>query len=282
MIDIFDLWEEFIGSVNTHQGGSVKPHRNFTKWLHTISLGLYEEKFQAWGKGQKILDDLSAPFCKSVNLQIKAVSGAGYGIANFPDDYGHFDAVRFYLYKGKPAPLPDLPIYNCLGSVEKPDTRPSYIDEEVWEYMQAEKKATQAREGKPISENAPLEAPIDKINSDRWGAMLTHRRNKPTLERPKVNQHGKGLRVAPAQVNILVLDYLKKPAAPVFKYKTVAGDPRTGEGDIMVYDRQASTQLEWSELVRGEFINRLETKYGKYIREQFVYQAADNDRKQNI
>lgn len=283
MIDCFELWEKFIGSVNTQQGGAVKPHRNFIHWVNDISASLYEEKFEAWGKSRKIVDDLARPFLKSVSIQVKDIRGSNYGIMEYPNDYGHFSSARFFYNKKikKGMPLPGLPIYSCNGQEQKEGQKPQFLDEETWEIVQSQREAEQRNKDE---EEADIftEYPIDEVDNSRWGAMLQHRTKTASLDSPKITQYEGGFKVAPAKLGIVVFDYLKKPADATFAYTVSPGNPQTGEGDEIVYDRKNAKPLEWSSLVINEFIVRLEKKYGKFVREPFVYQTAEADRQTTV
>ncbi len=137
-IDLFELWEQLVGSVNTHQGGSIKPHRNFVNWVYAVSISLYEEKFQGWEKSKKIIDDLSRPFLKSINIQVRDVPGADYGIMDFPDDYGHHSSARYFSIEGKGSPLEGLPLYDCKGQKYAEQTCPAFLTEDLWEILRSQ------------------------------------------------------------------------------------------------------------------------------------------------
>jgi hypothetical protein len=294
MIDLFQLWEKLIGAVNMPQGGAVKPHRNFVHWVNDISISLYEEKFIDWEKSQKNIDDLSRPFLKSVSLQVQDVPGSNYGLIKFPADYGHYSSTRYFA-KGngddmKGVPLPGLEFCDCNGKkIDVTGDCPSFLDEEIFDILKQEQIQKENEQGK---ENAELfkEFPVDKISNSRWGAALEHRFLGPKKTRPLVTdanvnidgQTSGGLKVAPAGIGIVILDYLKKPAPAKFGYKVLPGDELTGEGDDLVYDPTSSVALEWSELVINEFVHRLEEKYGKFVRDQFTYQTSANDVKTKV
>jgi hypothetical protein len=279
MIDLFQLWEKFIGSVNMPQGGAVKPHRNFEHWVYDISISMYEEKFTDWERSQKNTDDLSRPFLKSVSLQVQDVPGSNYGLVKFPPDYGHYSSTRYFTKKDsdKGVPLPGLEFCDCNGKkIDVSGDCPNFLDEEIFDILKQEQIQKQNEQD---TENAELfqEYPVDKITNSRWGAALEHRFMGPKKTRPLVTDTNGGLKVAPAGVGIIILDYLKKPSPVKFAYKVTPGNEQTGEGDVFVYDQQNSVQLEWSELVVNEFVYRLEEKYGKFVRDQFTYQTAAID-----
>jgi hypothetical protein len=68
-----------------------------------------------------------------------------------------------------------------------------------------------------------------------------------------------------------VLDYLRLPKEATFSYTV-------GPDDQIIYNQAGSQPLEWSELLIPEFLARLSTKYGKRIRNEFVYQAGSKEK----
>lgn len=283
MIDLFEMYEELSGSVNTQQGGHVRPYRNFLQWANAISLGLFEEKFAAWSKSQKVVDDLARPFLRSANVVVTR-SNSNYGVVAFPGDYAHFSSARHYRAAGSDETLAiaDLETFDeCGKKVDIDKERPSYINEETWHAMKsqekvAERKATIAE----VEVSGLKETTIDLISNDRWGAVMEHRFMRPKLADPKMTQYDAGFKVAPAGVTMIVMDYLRMPLPATFVYTVAPGDVLTGRGEYVIYDKTKSQQLEWSSLIRNEFLVRLEKKYGKYIREGFIWQTSESDRKQ--
>lgn len=270
MIDNFELYEELAGLVNTRQGGHVRPHRNFLQWLYQISLELYEMKFQDWERSQKIVDDLSRPFLTSVNVQIKG------GVAAFPKDYGHFSSARYYVSDGKAVPLKRLKTLDYCGKELETTNDPVMLDPALRELVESEAEATAILEA---VEDPGMEVEITLIPNSKWAGCLNNRIAKPTMQKPKMTQFEGGFRVAPLTVDTIVLDYLRLPKQPTMDYTVVAGNPLTGDGDYIQYNAANSTQLEWSPLVRNEFLTRLEKKFGKFIREDFIWQTSESDRK---
>jgi hypothetical protein len=276
-IDVFDLYEELCGAVNTQQGGHVRPHRNFLQWVNQTSLSLFEEKFAVWSKSQKITDDLAKPFLKSINVEVKAVNSS-YGVAPFPEQYAHFSAAR-YVKAGEVVGVPNTSIetIDCCGKAVDLKERPRFISDAVWQVLQA-----QEIKDNPDPQPAFREITIELISNDRWGSCIDHRLTHPTMSKPKMTQFDEGFKVAPAEVPMIKLDYLRMPKDATFFFTVAPPDALTGRGDYMIYDKDKSTPLEWSMLVKNEFLTRLEKKYGKYIREDFIWQTSEADRKQTV
>lgn len=243
MIDVFELYNKVCGTVNTHQAGMIKPQRQFVEWVNDESAQLFEEKFAgAWQKNQKITDDLSAPFLRS--LPVKVIDG---GIANdiirFPPEYGHISAIRFY-HRGF-TEFPEIKP-ECEDPVGKDDYR-YQLPEEV------------------------TEQEVDIVDNARWGAIFKHKTRKPKFDRPYATQFEGGFKIAPKGISYVVVDFLRRPKLATFKYTV-------GTDDYIVYDKANSQPLEWSSLVINEFINRAEMKYGKFTRDAFIYQAGEKEK----
>ncbi len=269
MIDMFDLWRKFCGRVNTAQGGHARPEGNFQEWVNDSSLSLYEEKFAVAGKSQKVADDIGRPFLRSVNIHVKD------GVAKYPEDYGHYSSSRYYLAGKNSVPKEDLDLYDSCGKKVSMDERPATISEEDWEIIQISK----GKNKEPIK-TKQIQTVL--VSNDRWGSMQTSRFAGPTATSPKLSQFDDGFRVAPDDISIFVLDYYKVPRKAVFAYTVDPGNPITGDGDYIIYDKAKSVSLEWSDLVINEILNRLEIHYAKYIREGFNYQVAENERTKTV
>jgi hypothetical protein len=246
MIDLFVLWEKFTSGVNTHQGGHARPHREFTSWVNDISKEIFEEKFKnGWQKSQKITDDIGQPFLKSEPLPLTAGS-VTYDLLAYPSDYGHFSSCRIFHKEGS----------NAGEKVEcsKRDS-PDVAEEHYYENQ---------------DENL-CEKTIDLIDNRRWGALCEHKTKKPSFEKPYMTQTNGGFKISPKGVGYVVLDYLRLPKEATFSYTV-------GPDDQIIYNQAGSQPLEWSELLIPEFLARLSTKYGKRIRNEFVYQAGSKEK----
>lgn len=293
-ISPFVLLEHLMSGVNTQQGGAIRPNRDFIYWCNDISKSLFEEKFAGgWEKSQKISDDLSRPFLKSVNLPVDNSIPGLEGLVPFPEDYGHISTVRFTSAIKKDEsktvlylPIPGINCCNESGKVvafEK-NCRPAYIPEDVWEVMIAKKDADAIKKN-PAYDSLYANVKTDevtKVPNMRWGGMMADRFGRPTIDSPKITQYDGGFKVAPKGITVITVDYLRRPKEATFEYDVVPGNPQTGEGDYIVYNPLTSLPLEWSDLVINEFLIRLEKKYGKKVRESFIWETAESDRKQTV
>lgn len=186
MITLFELWEKFAGEYNTHQGGHIRPHRNFTNWVNDISLEIFGEKYEEWQKSQSNSDHL-APFLRSKPIQLKKATKT-YDLLEFPLDYGHFSSCR-YIHKGDNVPVP--------------------VKQNGDYYY-------------PKSED--VEVTIELIDNDRWGAIGKHKFKSPQLKKPYITQFQDGFKVAPVGIGTVIVDYFKEPEKATFLYTIGPGD----------------------------------------------------------
>lgn len=249
MIDIFDLYNKFCADNNTFQGGFVRPERDFVNLVNTTQFDIWNDWTASAEKTQEINDGL-APFLISLNILVKPSTG-NYGIAAYPKDknkeYGRYSVARVLSHKEECLCEDGKDIYD--GGECKPET-------------EEEKKARNEKYKDGITEVL-----CTKVESSKWASLLEHKTKCPTFENPAVTQFNEGLKVAPRKVSVIVLDYYKKPTPAKFAYTLAPGNPQTGAGDYIVYDKNNSVQLEWSETMIPYFIKRLSDAYAKYTRD---------------
>lgn len=241
MIDVYDLWLDFCAEYNTHQRGHVRPESTFLRWVNNISKDLFEEKFANWPKSQGLSDDLSRPFLRSRIIRVEKGNVLG-DLMPYPGDYAHFSSARFYVSENKVIEPSDL----C-------DTREGFY--------------------KCNEETIYTEKIIKLIDNNRWSKLLEHKMKRPSIVNPAMTQYDSGFKVSPKNIPYIIFDYLKKPVDATFVYTTAS------PGDFVVYDRAASKKLEWSPLLKGEFLARLGLKYGKFTGSQMVYEMSNAEKK---
>lgn len=244
MIDLFQLWEEFCGEYNTHQNGHVRPNRTFVNWVNVISGEIFEDKFKnGWQKSQKVTDDIGLPFLKSMPIQV--IPGASnYDIIPYPPDYGHYSSCRYFHHGDAKAVAID-----CTNCQDK--------DSENFYYEN--------------NDETLQEVSFQLVRNNQWDSVIKHFRKKPTLSNPKLTQFNGGFKIAPKGIGTVVLDYLVKPKPATFAYTL-------GPEDQIIYDENNSKPLEWSSLMKPEFLVRLGMKYGKFTKQADIYQASDKEK----
>ncbi len=250
-IDPNDLYNDFIALVNTFQGGFYPPASVFIRVANDISLDMWNRKTEQAENSNQIDDNLY-PFQKTKNC-IVVNTNQTYGIFNYPDDYGAYSAARIAVYQGKTVGYDDCDI---CGS------KPEYDEEEKYQMIQR------------YLDNI-VEHDVKKIGSSKWGSCLSSLTKPPTLEFPKITQTNKGYKVAPRQVSVVILDYYVEPTPATFMFTLAPGNPQTGSGDQMIYNKAASTPFQWNLNVVNEFLWELGVRFSVYTKDNFLAQISN-------
>jgi len=249
MIDLYDLYNSFKSYVNTFQGGWFRPQTDFQQASNDISNELWEKWTRQAEKSQEVLDNI-APFFKSKNILVKP-KNTYYGTFTQPPDYGRYATSRIIVHRSTCLPCENVDNGDCS------------------ELVKMEQQAITEKYYESISERT-----IEKIDSQRWGAVCEHLTKFPTLDNPKLTQIDNGFKVAPRTVSVVVLDYYIRPENAVFDYTIAPGDIQTGAGDQIIYNKNGSKSLQWPTTVVNEFLVRLGERYGMFTRDQFMTQAS--------
>lgn len=243
------LYQRFIATVNTFQGGYYPPASVFIKVANDISLDMWKHKTDEAENNQQNIDDLS-PFLQTKNC-IVTQSNNSYGTFIYPTDYGQYSSARIILYQGKTVGLED-----CVTCGAKKN------EDEIERYQMVQRYL-----------DGIVEHDVKKIDNSKWGNCLSSVTKPPTLKEPKITQWINGFKVAPRMVSLIVLDYFTTPIPATYDYTTIPGDPQTGSGDLKIYNPN-SVKFQWDESLIPEFINRLAEFYGLYTRDQFLTAVA--------
>lgn len=261
-IDSFKLWEKLCGKVNTHQGGHVRPNRNFMDWVNDIRLEIFEEEYKAWEKSQIITDRLS-PFLKSINIVVTGVSNQMWDLVKLPADYEHFSSARIWRRDGEPCGCNTC---DTIDGATGEKTKCNFLlDADEMELAKIE------------ADSRLCEISIDKVDNARWGAICKHKTLSPQKTGiPKLTQYDGGLKIAPKGTGIIILDYFRLPKPATFEYTIL--NPNT-EQEYIQYNAVTSIPLEFSELLIPEFLDRLQKRYGTFVREPGLYEQGEMDRR---
>lgn len=254
MIDLFDLWQDFNAQTNTSQNGWWRPESDFVRRVNNASLELWNRLTDLAEREQRIIDELR-PFLKSKNIIVKS-QNSFYGVVTPPDDYGRFATARIILAGKMCVPCQDVDEGKCING--------------DWESEQ---------ELADDYYNKTCQAQIEKIDNQRWPSVLQHLTRRPTLEKPKITQINSVFNVAPREVSVVVFNYYTKPKDGTFVYTTSTPNLKNGSGDVIIYNKKASTPLEWPETVKNDLLDILEKDYIKYTRDQ-SYNQINNSQKQ--
>lgn len=257
MINLFDLLKTLQATVNPHQAGHIRPQQNFERWCNEIQQQIFEELARDMFRNRTISDKLT-PFLKSYNVTLVSQPGKNYDTFVRPADYRYFSSAR-YIRSGNTDGM-GAPCQG-KGMIEGKNGQVLYEDPD-------ERVATAESEG-----SHGQDVTIPYIDNQKWGAIFNHRTKGPSFSRPYITAYDTECRVAPRGIGVLVLDYLRPPKDCKFAY-TVGSD------DQIIFDPNNSINLEWDTNVMPDFIARLQSKYGVYVKEDFTYQAGQLQRTQ--
>lgn len=109
-------------------------------------------------------------------------------------------------------------------------------------------------------------APLIIIDGDKMGTKLTRKICPPTSEYPMAQFIGGVMRVYPASIDLVELEYFRLAKDPIWAYTIVGGKP--------IYDPSSSQDVEFS----AELMNLITAKMlgylGVNLRESELYQMA--------
>lgn len=254
MIDLFELYQSFQSWVNTFQGGWYRPQSDFQRACNDISNELWNEWTNDAEKSEEVKANLIY-FLKSKNIKVEKKSSA-YGLIEVPKDYGRKSSLRLITDGEK-----------CYPSSEAEDSDVFKTDANLAEDYY----------------DKVIETNVKVVDNVRWGSANKHETKKPTFERPLATQMGQqegegdikgGFKISPRSISVVVLDYYVRPKDAVFAYTLTPGNPQTGAGDQIVYDKKKSLPLQWPTTMLNEFLVRLGERYGAYTRDQFMAQYS--------
>lgn len=247
-LDVFDLWTAFNGLVNSTQGGFYPPVTVFMSAVNTISKQMWDEKNDMAENNQDLEDDLF-PFIATKNCVVVNKSNSTFGYFDYPSDYGAYSAARMIMYKGEVVEGKE----ECGNVATDDETKYELIEK----YL-----------------DSVTEVNVIKISNSKWASCLSSTTKAPTLEKPKILQTSTGIKVCPRKIGVIVLDYYTQPVEAVFAYDTTPGNLQTGSGDQIIYNKEKSTQLQWSSTLIDDFLWRLAERFGITTKDTFLTQYA--------
>lgn len=242
MIDVYSLWLDFDSAVNTSINGWFRPESDFIRAVNQISIDLWNDYTNKAEKSEEEKAKLF-PFLISKNIPVTN-QNAYYGIAKKPLLYGRFASARIVVHGETTLPSKEVDKGQCDGFESKEEIVDAYYDD--------------------IKESR-----VVMIDNQRWASYCEHLTKGPTLEKPGITQINDGFRVAPRKVSVLVLDFYKEPTPATFKFTLSPGSLETGSGDQIIYDT-TSVKLEWPEIARGDFLDKLKSWYAEFSRDQLL------------
>lgn len=258
MIDTFDLYNKFCSMVNTSQNGFWRPEKDFATNLNVASVLLWNNLIDKAEREQRIIDELS-PFFNSQNVIVKRTNSF-YGTIDKPNkkgqEYGRWGSARIIVAGNMCLPCQDVDDGKCCNGIFKSEQE---ITDEYYEKS--------------------CEIQVEKIDNQRWPSVLKHLTKRPTLENPKITQINNQFQVAPRSVSVVVLNYYTRPIDATFVYTLTPGNLQNGSGDAIIYNKDASTPLQWEENVENELLEILKGVYIGFTRDS-QYQQISSAQKQ--
>lgn len=258
VLDVYDMWQTLMSLCNVQQNGQIRPTTDFINWYNAVNVEMFHAKCGAFQLGQQITDETN-PFHKTIIVPCANVAGRNYVVAAYPADYEYLIDLRVIRQKDERAcgSLEKFPIIDGNGKA-KMYTDPDY-----------------AAMAQQYAAMGLVEEQLQVIDSQRFGSCLTHPTKGPTWDEPKATQDGTGIKIAPMGVQAVVLDYFATPVNATFAFTISAQD-------IVIYNAGGSTQLQWTNVVKNEFLNELGKKYASYIGDMQLYQQFNENKKQLV
>ena len=250
-LNIYDLWQTLLTEVNVSQNGQIPP-TTFQNWVNEVNVEMFRDKFSSYELIQQVNDEIKLPFLTTVSIPVVG------GYIAYPANYEYFSSAKIIRQKD---------IQKCINQDPLPEIN---TDGKCAKYTDPDYAAMAVK----FATDNLITNEVQLIDNQRWTAALGHATKCPTYDNPKITQYSGGFKVAPTGIQLAILDYLHTPRAAVFGY-TISVD------DILIYSAGSSTQLEWSNILKSEFIARLAKKYAKYIQSAEVFQMSENERKTN-
>lgn len=255
-INVYDTWLDLLQLVNVQQNGQIPPSV-FTSWYNQVNEWLFQKLVKEYQTNQ-VESDLLSPFLSIVNARIVDQRGQNWGLCSYPSDYQYFVNATV-LRQGEEATCfynKELPLIDGDGKAKK-FTDPDFAQMAV-----------------NFAGASVEEYQIRLIDSAAWAGCLTHPFKGPTFQKPKITQFSSGFKVAPKGITNIVLSYFHTPRQAVFGY-TISAE------DIVIYDANASVQLEWSVNALPIFLAELQKKYAAYIGDPAMFSMGVEESKNN-
>jgi len=247
MIDINELYNQFCSMYNTSQAGFYRPSPDFDGAAHEASLDIFNTLAANLGKSEKI-DTWLMPFTKPINIVVKRKGTRSY--VPKPPDFEYYASARVIVGKEKILCKEGCDVLDgdCVNAFAELDQSMFATGEVEYEEHEAE-----------------------LVKPGRWAAATRHVTRGPSVTRPILKLTDDGYLIEPKNVGVIVMDYLRKPARPVYAFDT----EDQGENVYLRYNKEDSTQLEWSEVLMPVFLYRIGKRYGLTIKDDLVIQVSN-------
>jgi len=111
-------------------------------------------------------------------------------------------------------------------------------------------------------------------NENEWINAVNSQLRAATVKKPAAKIIAGQMELYPKTPNAGIINYIKKPAAPVYSYTQV--------GRVITYDPNTSTQLEWYDEQIPKVIMKALSYIGINLSEEAITQFAEGKEKQNV
>lgn len=247
-MELFQLYQDSIAALNTQQGGHLRPERNFNSWVNEISFNRFRMGCEQWQTSKMLSEDMR-PFYKTVNITVQHPAGKSFGLFLLPEGVEYVCAVRVLVRNDKTFAMPGVDMIDgktgkaCNDYQDPDEAALAKVDTDF------------------------IERTVNEVDTQRWGAALEHRGKKPTMKKPIYTVFEGGMKIAPQDVAIVVVDYFRLPVKAVFDYTL-------GTDDQILFNPTTSVDPEWSETLKEYFLKEISTRYSKFTRDTDLFQMS--------
>lgn len=232
MIDIFELYNEVKGRVNSYQTGHLKPS-DFKDWVHASQLEVYMENVEAFQRTQ-VISDYITPFLKTEKIKVENVQGQFYDLVKRPEGYGNYATAR--LIK--------------VNESDKNENCEPILDED-------EKNLAKLNAGKNL-----YGVPVDLVDNDRFDSIFKHPRKKATVDKPKMTLYSEGFKLVPkGEFQFIEIDFFTIPIKPTFNFTILNSGSET---EYFQYNPSQTSKIEFNENVKPILIPKIIQKFATF------------------
>lgn len=227
MINVGNIWFRVTDLLGKDQNGGYATPYNFNQNLIWANLRLTDKYVDIFEKTRVVSNNVR-PFLKTLGTpEDPKVVLDSFGRADFPEDYYYLISASYSKYAN-----------NCGGAVETP-------------------------------------IPIEIVDSAVWNTRLGNTLNGPSLKYPILKyttikdisgDYEAAIQIAPKAIRRIAIEYIRRPADPIFGYTTVDGN--------VVYDPTTSVNPEWPESAEDELVEMIVRYYGRPLHDEFAIKTS--------
>lgn len=137
--------------------------------------------------------------------------------------------------------------------------------------------------------NTEVMKPVELLTDDQWNPRLSNSISRPTLDYPIARIVGSKIQFEPKDVRNIEFAYLRMPSTPFYDY-TIQNDSivylpegSTHDGSVLASGTPSrTTELDWPLDNHTDIANMILSYVSVNLRENFLYQDAQNRKNQGI